>query len=164
MHSCTHWLRPPPRIWAHIGGRYWSAKMDDISEWPPSLIFVFLISTYIPLFPHILLSSYLTYTSRLSVPSVLALQAFLHFKCPISLISALSNSSLSVPSLLYLHIQQSLFTRNFIIPPQFTFLNSLFQTSFLSCTPTSFSPFWLHFKCTVVPSYTVKKGLPFSHP
>ncbi len=22
---------PPPRIWAHIQGRYWSAKIDDIS-------------------------------------------------------------------------------------------------------------------------------------
>jgi hypothetical protein len=36
VHSCTHWLRPrkhppPPRIWAHIRGRYWSAKIDDIS-------------------------------------------------------------------------------------------------------------------------------------
>jgi len=29
VHSCTHWLRP--RIWAHIRGRYWSAKIDDIS-------------------------------------------------------------------------------------------------------------------------------------
>jgi hypothetical protein len=35
---CTHVLigrdpaTPPlPRIWAHIGGRYWSAKIDDIS-------------------------------------------------------------------------------------------------------------------------------------
>ncbi len=26
---------PPPRIWAHIRGRYWSAKIDDISFWPP---------------------------------------------------------------------------------------------------------------------------------
>ncbi len=37
VHSCTHWLRPrtpPPRIWAHIRGRYWSAKIDDISLWP----------------------------------------------------------------------------------------------------------------------------------
>jgi hypothetical protein len=36
--SCTHWLRPrnlhPPRIWAHKRGRYWSAKIDDISLWP----------------------------------------------------------------------------------------------------------------------------------
>ncbi len=24
-----------PRIWAHIPGRYWSAKKDDISLWPP---------------------------------------------------------------------------------------------------------------------------------
>jgi hypothetical protein len=34
VHSCTHWLRhrtPPPRIWAHIRGRYWSAKIDYIS-------------------------------------------------------------------------------------------------------------------------------------
>jgi hypothetical protein len=32
VHSFTHWLRPPtPRIWAHIRGRYWSAKIDDIS-------------------------------------------------------------------------------------------------------------------------------------
>jgi hypothetical protein len=29
LHSCTHWLRLPPRIWAHIRGRYWSAKIDD---------------------------------------------------------------------------------------------------------------------------------------
>ncbi len=35
VHSCTHWLRPqqlpPPRIWAHRRGLYWSAKIDDIS-------------------------------------------------------------------------------------------------------------------------------------
>jgi hypothetical protein len=36
VHSCTHWLRPPqpsppsPRIWAHLRGRYWSAKIGDI--------------------------------------------------------------------------------------------------------------------------------------
>ncbi len=24
-----------PRIWVHIRGRYWSAKIDDISLWPP---------------------------------------------------------------------------------------------------------------------------------
>ncbi len=40
MHSCTHWLRPrnsppSPRIWAHIRGRYWPAKIDDISVQPP---------------------------------------------------------------------------------------------------------------------------------
>ncbi len=41
VHSCTHWLRteipppPSPRIWAHIRGRYWSAKIDDISSWQP---------------------------------------------------------------------------------------------------------------------------------
>ncbi len=39
LQSCTHWLRhrnpPPPRIWAHIRGLYWSAKIDDISLWPP---------------------------------------------------------------------------------------------------------------------------------
>ncbi len=29
---------PPPRIWAHLGGRYWSAKIDDISLWPPNEI------------------------------------------------------------------------------------------------------------------------------
>jgi hypothetical protein len=33
VHSCTHWLRPrnslpPLRIWTHIRGRYWSAKID----------------------------------------------------------------------------------------------------------------------------------------
>ncbi len=43
VHSCAHWLRPPqstlpsPRIWAHIRGRYWSVKIDDISLWPPAL-------------------------------------------------------------------------------------------------------------------------------
>ncbi len=26
---------PPPRIWAHIRGRYWSAKIDEITLWPP---------------------------------------------------------------------------------------------------------------------------------
>ncbi len=42
VHSCTHWLRPrhtpyppTPSIWALIRGRYWSAKLDDISLWPP---------------------------------------------------------------------------------------------------------------------------------
>jgi hypothetical protein len=34
--SCTNWLRPrnppPPRNWAHLRGRYWSAKIDDISD------------------------------------------------------------------------------------------------------------------------------------
>ncbi len=28
---------PAPRIWAHMRGRYWSAKKDDISLWPPGL-------------------------------------------------------------------------------------------------------------------------------
>jgi hypothetical protein len=41
VHSCTHWLRPcdtpaPFRIWAHIRVRFWSAKIDDISVWPPA--------------------------------------------------------------------------------------------------------------------------------
>ncbi len=27
---------PPPRIWAHIRGRYWSAKIEDISLRPPA--------------------------------------------------------------------------------------------------------------------------------
>ncbi len=40
VHSCTHGLRPrnlpPPHIWAYIRGRYWSAKRDDISLWPPA--------------------------------------------------------------------------------------------------------------------------------
>jgi hypothetical protein len=26
---------PSTRIWAHMRGRYWSAKIDDISLWPP---------------------------------------------------------------------------------------------------------------------------------
>jgi hypothetical protein len=25
------WLRPPPRIWAHIRGRYWSGKKNPLS-------------------------------------------------------------------------------------------------------------------------------------
>jgi hypothetical protein len=34
------WLKPstpppPPGIWTHIRVRYWSAKIDDISLWPP---------------------------------------------------------------------------------------------------------------------------------
>ncbi len=28
---------PPPPIWSHIRGRYWSAKIDDISLWPPGI-------------------------------------------------------------------------------------------------------------------------------
>ncbi len=38
VYSCTHWRRtpPPPRTWAHIGGRYWSAKIDDACLWPPA--------------------------------------------------------------------------------------------------------------------------------
>ncbi len=38
VHSCAHWLRPrnpPSPIWAHIRGGFWSAKIDDISLWPP---------------------------------------------------------------------------------------------------------------------------------
>ncbi len=40
-HSWTHWLRPrnpspSPRIWTHIRGRCWSAKIDDIPLRPPS--------------------------------------------------------------------------------------------------------------------------------
>jgi hypothetical protein len=40
VHSCNHWLRPPqhppplPRIWAHIRGRYRSAKIANISLRP----------------------------------------------------------------------------------------------------------------------------------
>ncbi len=39
---CTHWLETPqplptPRILAHIRGRYWSAKIDNISLWSPQL-------------------------------------------------------------------------------------------------------------------------------
>jgi len=37
VQSCTHRLRPrsprPSRIWAHIRGRYWSAKIDNISTY-----------------------------------------------------------------------------------------------------------------------------------
>jgi hypothetical protein len=44
VHLCTNWLRPrnpspSHRIWAHILGRYWSAKIDDISLRPPSSTF-----------------------------------------------------------------------------------------------------------------------------
>jgi hypothetical protein len=33
LHSLagTHATPPPPRIWVHIRGRYWSVKIDDIS-------------------------------------------------------------------------------------------------------------------------------------
>ncbi len=31
VHSYSHWQIPPsPHIWAHIRGRYWSAKKDDV--------------------------------------------------------------------------------------------------------------------------------------
>jgi hypothetical protein len=44
VHSCTLWLRPrnppppppSPRIWAHIRGRYWTAKIEHISLCPPA--------------------------------------------------------------------------------------------------------------------------------
>ncbi len=39
VHSCSLWLRPrnpPSRIWSHIRGHYWSAKIDDISLWSPA--------------------------------------------------------------------------------------------------------------------------------
>ncbi len=41
VHSCTHGLRPRttppiPRIWAHIWGHHWLAKIDDISLLPPA--------------------------------------------------------------------------------------------------------------------------------
>jgi hypothetical protein len=31
----TPQILPPPRIWAHIRGRHWSAKTDEISLKPP---------------------------------------------------------------------------------------------------------------------------------
>ncbi len=42
VYGCTHWLRPLKqtptcRIWAHIRGRYWSAKIDDISLRSPPM-------------------------------------------------------------------------------------------------------------------------------
>ncbi len=42
VHSCTRWLsprNPPPPLSLHLGairGCYWSAKIDDISLWPPA--------------------------------------------------------------------------------------------------------------------------------
>jgi hypothetical protein len=45
LHSCTHWQipmhNPPPRIWGHMRGRYWSANIDDISLWPPVPLMLF---------------------------------------------------------------------------------------------------------------------------
>ncbi len=32
---CNPATPPPPRIWAHIRGHYWSATIDDISLWSP---------------------------------------------------------------------------------------------------------------------------------
>ncbi len=41
VYSCTHWLRPrnpaPPSAFGLIRGRYWSAKIDDVSLWLPAL-------------------------------------------------------------------------------------------------------------------------------
>ncbi len=57
---------PPPRIWAHIRGRYWSTKIDDISLWPPatppavSLDYVYMATSLVK-FSIIL--SFLEYTS-----------------------------------------------------------------------------------------------------
>ncbi len=34
VYSCTHLLRPRNPPTPHIRGRYWSAKIDDISLWP----------------------------------------------------------------------------------------------------------------------------------
>jgi hypothetical protein len=44
VHRCTHWLRPrnslpPPAFGLVLRGRYWSAKIDDISLWPPGSTF-----------------------------------------------------------------------------------------------------------------------------
>ncbi len=59
VHSCTHLAETPqppsPRNWAHIRGRYWSAKIDDISLWPPSQAQVNLAKSkehHDRLFPH----------------------------------------------------------------------------------------------------------------
>ncbi len=37
LYSWAETPHPPPRIWAHIRRRYWSAKIDDISLWPPAI-------------------------------------------------------------------------------------------------------------------------------
>ncbi len=34
MYSLAETPPPPPQIWAHIRGGYWSAKINDISLWP----------------------------------------------------------------------------------------------------------------------------------
>ncbi len=31
-----------PHIWAHTRERYWSAKIDDISLWPPEVAYIFI--------------------------------------------------------------------------------------------------------------------------
>jgi hypothetical protein len=36
LYSLNKTPHPPPRIWAHIRGRNWSAKIDDISLEPPA--------------------------------------------------------------------------------------------------------------------------------
>jgi hypothetical protein len=63
VHSCTNWLRPrnppprppaPPRIRAIracIRGRYWSAKIDDISLWPSDKHVVKLLPPPPPPYP-----------------------------------------------------------------------------------------------------------------
>ncbi len=37
------WDPATPRSWAHIRGRYWSAKIDDISLWPSDLPTVYML-------------------------------------------------------------------------------------------------------------------------
>ncbi len=34
---------PSPRLWAHVRGCYWSAKIDDISLWPPVSAILFQV-------------------------------------------------------------------------------------------------------------------------
>ncbi len=38
LYSLAETPPSPSRIWAHIRGRYWSAKVDDISLWSPRFV------------------------------------------------------------------------------------------------------------------------------
>jgi hypothetical protein len=84
VHSCTHWLSGDPAsptapLPPHLGFLYKGAIGQQIwttSQRDSLVSYLYFPCSQFPLYFPYTSSSYLTFTSRVSVPSVLALQAF----------------------------------------------------------------------------------------